>query len=156
MFPTGFLGTRADLFIDIGTVSLVVVVPLLIWSWRLARTKQWTLHKRVQLTMGAVLGIVVIIFEWDLSAQGGIMKLAEASSYAGTFTLKFWLYFHTLFAIASSVVWLLLISLSLLKFPKPPDPRAFRTHRYWGRLGMICMLVAGLTSVPMYIYVFAL
>ena len=37
MFPPGFLGTRADVLIDIVTLSFVIILPMLVWSWRLAR-----------------------------------------------------------------------------------------------------------------------
>ena len=36
MFPNGFLGTRADMLMDIVMLSFIVILPILIWSWRLA------------------------------------------------------------------------------------------------------------------------
>ncbi len=47
MFGSSFLGVRGDALIDIGILSIVAVVPILLWSWGLARRSQWTLHKRV-------------------------------------------------------------------------------------------------------------
>ena len=152
--PAGFLGTRADLLVDIGMLSIVAVVPVLIYSWRLARQRRWILHKRVQLITFIVLAIVVALFEWDISQSGGIFAMTAASRYAGTFTLNFWIWSHTLLAISSSLVWLLLVVVSVVKFPTPPVPEAFRSHRYWGRLGMILMLGSGLTAIPMYVYGF--
>lgn len=152
--PAGFLGTRADLLVDASVVSIVAIVPILIYSWRLARQQRWALHKRVQIITFVVLAAVVGLFEWDISQSGGIFAMTAASTYAGTFTLNFWIWTHTVFAIGASIVWLGLVIVSLVKFPSPPIPEAFRTHRYWGRSGMILMLGAGVTAVPMYIYGF--
>jgi hypothetical protein len=36
----GFLGTRADMLMDIVLLSFIVILPVLIWSWQLARHKR--------------------------------------------------------------------------------------------------------------------
>lgn len=154
MFGPSFLGARGDALIDIGILSIVAVVPVLLWSWNLARTQQWTLHKRVQLLTAAVLGVVVLLFEIDLNQLGGIFKVTADSAYAGTATLNFWIWTHTAFAISSTIVWVLLVAASLIKFPRPPEPKFFSTHRYFGRLAMVLMLGSGATAIPMYAYGF--
>ena len=154
MFGPSFLGARGDALIDIGVLSIVAVVPVLLWSWSLARKKQWTLHKRVQLSTAVVLGIVVLLFEIDLNRMGGIFAVTAGSAWAGTATLNFWIWTHTAFAISSTIVWVLLVAASLIKFPSPPEPKYFATHRHFGRLGMVLMLGSGVTAIPMYIYGF--
>lgn len=73
LFPRGFLGTRADVLIDIVMLSFIVILPTLIISWRLVRNrKAYASHRKIQLTLGITLAIVVGIFEYDLSASGGI------------------------------------------------------------------------------------
>ena len=114
-------------------------------------------HKALQVGLALLLAVVVGLFEYNLRLQGGIFEATKASGYAGTATLDFWIYFHTFFAITTIVIWGGLIVLSLRKFPSPPSPGAFSaTHRRWGRLGMIWMLVTGVTSLPVYLYGFAL
>ena len=154
MFGSSFLGARSDALIDIGILSIVAVVPILVWSWRLARQGQWTLHKRVQLSTALVLGIVVLLFEIDLNQMGGIFAVTAGSAYEGTATLNFWIWTHTAFAISSTIVWVLLVAASLIKFPSPPQPKYFTTHRHFGRLAMVLMLGSGATAIPMYIYGF--
>ena len=157
MFPKGFLGTRADLLMDIVIVALVAVVPIVLYNWRLARTKQFSRDKAMQIALIIVLGAVVGVFEYDLSLQGGIFKATAASSLAGTATLNFWIRFHSFFAETTVLIWLALITVSLIKFPKPPAPNAFSgIHRFWGRIGMVWMLTTGITSIPVYYYGFAL
>ncbi len=155
--PPGFLGTRADLLLDLVIVSLVVVVPVLFYSWRQARRGQYSTHKRVQLTLLIVLAVAVGAFEANMRMLGGIFTATQTSSYAGTGTLNFWIYFHTLLAISTTLLWLALAALSVRRFPKPPQPNEFGpTHRFWGRGAMLLMAATGLTSLPVYVYGFAL
>jgi len=157
MFPQGFLGTRGDLLMDIVILALVAVVPIVFYNWSLARTGRYPLHKTMQIWLAVLLGAVVGLFEFNLRLQGGIFEATAASSYAGTGTLNFWIYFHTFFAITTIFIWIGLIVVSLRRFPNPPAPGAFSgRHRFWGRIGMIWMLVTGVTSIPVYIYGFAL
>jgi len=152
MFPPGFLGTRADVLMDTVMLSFIVILPVLIWSWRLARHKQqYRLHRNVQLALAVTLVIVVGVFEYDLSRSGGIFELTKDSAYDGTMVLNTAIYVHTLFAVAASLIWLVLIVFSLWRFGTHPEPGDFsRTHRAWGKAGMITMMLAGLTSPPLY------
>lgn len=155
--PAGFLGTRADVLLDLVIVSLVVVVPVLVFSWLKVRQQQYALHKGIQLTLLIVLAVAVGAFEANMRMLGGIFEATAASHYAGTGTLNFWIWFHTALAIATTLVWIVLAIVSTRRFPKPPAPNAFSgTHRFWGRLGMSLMTLTGLTSLPVYIYGFAL
>lgn len=157
MFPRGFLGTRADLLMDIVILALVAVVPIVFYNWRLARTGRYPLHKTMQISLAVLLGAVVGLFEYNLRLQGGIFAATAASRYAGTGTLNFWIYLHTFFAITTIVVWVGLIVVSLRRFPNPPTPGAFSArHRFWGRIGMVWMLVTGVTAIPVYVFGFAL
>lgn len=155
-FPPGFLGTRADMLIDIVTLSFIVILPLLIFSWWLARSqKNYAAHKKTQLILGISLGIVVAIFEYDLSQSGGIFELTKGGIYEGTAILNWTIYIHTFFAVAATIIWVGLILVSLVKFDKPPAPNSFsKTHRIFGRAGMVAMIMAGLTSPPLYYFGF--
>jgi len=156
MFPPGFLGTRADVLIDIVTLSFIVILPLLILSWSLARNKKdYGSHKKIQLTLGISLGIVVAIFEYDLSMSGGIFELTKGGIYEGTALLNWTIYIHTIFSVTTSFIWVGLIITSLIKFDSPPAPNSFsKTHRFWGKTGMFTMFMAGITSPPLYYFGF--
>lgn len=157
MFPHGFLGTRADLLMDIVIVALVAVVPIVLYNWHLARAGRYPRHKALQVGLATLLAVVVGVFEYNLRLQGGIFAATAASRYAGTATLNGWIYVHTFFAITTLLVWVVLIAVSLRRFPSPPAPNGFSaTHRRWGRIGMVWMLLAGITSIPVYVYGYAL
>ena len=156
LFPPGFLGTRADVLMDIVLLSFIIVLPALIISWRFARHhKNYTAHRNTQLTLGVTLAIVVAIFEYDLSVAGGIFELTKGGAYEGTAVLLWSIYIHTAFSVAASIIWVVLIIASLIKFDNPPQPNRFsRMHRFWGKTGMLTMIAAGLTSPPLYYFGF--
>ncbi len=156
LFPDGFLGTRADILIDIVTLSFIIILPVLIFSWYQARSKKnYAVHRGIQLYLGISLGVVVAIFEYDLSVSGGIFELTKDSVYANTALLNWTIYIHTAFAIASTLIWTGLIITSLIRFGNPPVPNAFSgKHRFFGRAGMVSMIMAGVTSPPLYYFGF--
>jgi hypothetical protein len=156
MFPAGFLGTRADMLVDIVTLSFIIILPIMIASiWLVRKKKDYSNHRRIQLYLGITLGVVVAIFEYDLSKSGGIFEMTKGSIYEGTALLNWTIYIHTIFAVAATVIWTVLIIASLIKFGKPPKPNAFSSrHRFWGRLGMFVMFMAGITAPPLYYFGF--
>ncbi len=157
MFPPGFLGSRADVLVDIVTLSLVVIMPLLVYSYRLARAGEWIKHRNLMITLAAVLTVVVGIFEYDLQVSGGAFELAKESRFAGTLFLAGSIYFHLLVAVMTALLWYVLIFLSWRKFSRPPEPGAFsKTHKLLGKIGMIGMFLTGITGVELYIVSFVL
>jgi len=156
IFPPGFQGTRADVLIDIVMLSFIIILPILIVSWRQARvSRKFSNHKRIQVTLGITLAVVVAIFEYDLSVSGGIFELTKGSAYEGTALLNWTIYIHTAFSVLTSFIWVGLIALSLFKFASPPQPNSFsRAHRFWGKTGMGTMIMAGVTAPPLYYFGF--
>jgi len=156
MFAPGFLGTRADVLMDVVLLSFIIILPILIISWRFARrVKNYTAHRNIQLTLAITLAIVVGIFEYDLSMAGGIFELTKGGVYEGTAVLLWSIYIHSAFSVATSIIWVTLIIASLIKFDNPPTPNQFsRIHRFWGKTGMLTMIAAGITSPPLYYFGF--
>jgi uncharacterized membrane protein YozB (DUF420 family) len=145
LFPT------TTWIIDLVNASFLIITPVLLWSWLRARQGAYTLHRNVQVTLFLVLLVVVILFELDLRALGGIFKAVEQSRFAGTSWLNGLIYFHTLCAVSTSLLWILLVAISLLKFARPPRPNAFsKWHIIFGRIGMIDMLLSAVTGVILY------
>lgn len=155
--PTGFLGTRGDILMDLVILSFLFILPAMLASWRLARKRQYVQHKRWQLSLFAVLLIAVLLFELDLKLSGGIFALTAESRYAGTALLNSIIYGHTAVAIAAALLWIAQVALSLMKFGSPPAPNSFSsTHRALGRAGMLTMTLTGISAFPLYILGFAL
>lgn len=157
MFPPGFLGTKADVLMDIVICSLVLFIPALWISYRKVKAENYLIHRNLQILMAAILTVIVLIFEWDIRSSGGIFKMAEGSRWAGTLFLKTSFYIHLFFSGITSVVWISLITLSLLKFGNPPSPGSFsRIHRFMGRAGMLGAILTSLTGIEIYVIGFVM
>lgn len=136
--PPSIFGARCDILMDIVVVSMVIILPLLWYSFRKVKVERaYSTHKRIQLTMFIILFFVVLLFEYDMKQNGGIFEMVKGSAYEGTFFLNFMIYFHTFLSITTSIIWLVLIILSLIKFDRNPRPNRFsKTHKLWGSIGM--------------------
>lgn len=156
MLPQGFLGTRADILMDLVIVSLAAILPILWFSWTRARRGVWGVHKRTQLILGGTLAVVVSLFEADLRMAGGIFELTKTSAFHGTLLLNASIWIHMALSISTALIWLVLTIASLRKFEKPPRPGAFsKTHKLWGRIAMIDMALTGITGIELYVVGFA-
>ena len=158
IFHPSFLGARCDALMDIVVISMTIILPLLYFSMKKVKhDRDYKTHKMIQLIMFIVLFFVVIIFEYDMKAHGGIFEMVKGSSYEGTFFLNFMIYFHTFLSITTSLIWIILIGFSLKKFPNPPKPNHFsKTHKFWGRIGIWDMALTCITGLILYIFGFML
>ena len=153
----GGLFPNTDILIDVVNISFIVIVPTLIFSWLKVRNGEYGLHKKVQLGLFAVLFVVVILFEADLRMRGGIFKMVEQSQFAGTAFLNGLIWFHMFASITTSLIWIGLVAFSLWKFANPPMPNSFSgTHKLFGKIGMIDMILTGITGVMLYVLGFAM
>lgn len=151
-------GARCDLLMDIVVLSMIVILPLLRYSWKsVNQEKNYARHKNIQIIMFIVLFVVVLLFEYDMQQHGGIFEMVKGSSYEGTFFLNFMIYFHTALSISTSLIWLVLIPVSLQRFGKKPRPNSFsKAHKLWGRIGMWDMTLTCITGMALYVYGFIL
>ena len=148
---------NTDILIDVVNVSFIIIVPTLIYSWLKVRNGEYSLHKKVQLLLFAVLFVTVILFELDLRQRGGIFEMVKASQFAGTTFLNGLIWFHMFVSITTSFIWIGLVAFSLWKFASPPVPNKFsRVHKLFGKIGMIDMILTGITGVMLYVLGFAM
>lgn len=157
-FPPSIFGARCDLLMDIVVFSMLIILPLLLISYKKVKVERnYNLHKRIQLIMFIILFFVVLLFEYDMKQHGGIFEMVKGSAYEGTFFLNFMIYFHTFLSITTSLIWIVLVIASLIKFGKNPKPGKFsRTHKRWGRIGMWDMALTCVTGLILYVYGFVL
>src|SRR5262245_31431888 len=98
----GFLGTRAPLMIDVVCLAMVAVVIVLAWSvYQVKVRHRYSLHKWTQVTLGAVLLIVVILFEVDIRLHGWEERAANALGGKPASPVYTSLYVHLVFAIST-------------------------------------------------------
>ncbi len=152
----GFLGTRATFLLDVVCLAMVVVVAVLGWSIRqVRRHRRYLLHKRVQLTLAAVLGVVLVAFEVDIRLHGWQDRAAgQLGGQASTAVLTA-LAIHLFFAVTTVMLWIIVITLALRRFPSPPEPNAHSNfHRCWARLAAWDMVLTTLTGWVFYVLAF--
>lgn len=152
----GFLGTRATFLLDVVCLAMVVVVAVLFWSIRqVRRHRRYRLHKRVQLTLAVVLGVVLVAFEVDIRLHGWQERAAgHLGGQASTAALTA-LTIHLFFAVTTVVLWIVVITLALRQFPSPPEPSAHSNfHRRWARLAAWDMVLTALTGWVFYVMAF--
>lgn len=72
---SGFLGTRGDFLSDLLVIALVFILPALAAAIQFAVQRRLVLHKRMMLSIFAVLVLYVVIYEANLVFLGGINYL---------------------------------------------------------------------------------
>jgi putative membrane protein len=146
----GFLGTRASLMLDLVVVAMGLVLPVIGWSiYQVRYRRQYSLHKWVQLILGAVLLLTVAAFELDMRLHGW-RERARLSPYyreEGWSGVSISLMVHLFFAVTTVVLWLYVTIAALRRFANPPAPGAHsRGHIFWARLAAWDMAATAVTG----------
>ncbi len=161
----GFLPWRGSLMLDVVFLAMFLVIPAMAWSIRQARLRRYTLHKRVQLVLAAVLLAAVGAFEvdmqlftdWRVRASGLTERPAspyyDALSDSGPAVYALWV--HLVFAVSTAVLWVYVIVQALRKYPTPPQPGPHsRSHVRWAWLAAWDMFLTALTGWVFYYLAF--
>lgn len=156
----GFLGYPASLMLDVVVCALVVVVPTLLFSLYTVKVRRnYTLHKRLQIILGAVLLLAVGLFEVDMQWQGGIAGiLAKRSRPLSTAERSFFdglLKVHLVFAISTVVLWGTTLAWAIKRIPRPPAPCPHSPiHKLLGWLSAVDITLTSVTGLMVYYYGF--
>lgn len=156
----GFLGYPASLMLDVVVCALLVVVPTLLFSLYAVKVRRnYTLHKRLQVTLGAVLLVAVGLFEVDMQFQGGIAgilaKRARPLSGEERAFFDSLLKVHLCFAVSTVVFWGLTLGLALRRIPRPPAPCPHSpVHKVLGWLSAVDITLTSVTGLMVYYYGF--
>lgn len=144
----GFLGTRAPLILDVLCLAMLGVVVVLAWSvYQVKFRQRYQLHKWTQITLGAILLVVVILFEIDIRLHGWEERAAgQLGGYAPTAAATA-LYVHLVFAVTTVILWPTTIVLALRNFPNPPVPGLHsRVHVPLARVAAADMVLTAVTG----------
>jgi uncharacterized membrane protein YozB (DUF420 family) len=154
----GFLGTRASFMLDVVCIGMVLVMLILSWSIRQVRMhRNFQLHKRIQLGLAALLLVVLTGFEIDIRFNGWRDRAAGEIGGSPTQGVYVALWIHLFFAISTVLLWIIVITRALRRFPNPPVPNEHSAfHRRFGWLAAIDMLMTTLTGWVFYVLAFVM
>lgn len=157
----GFLGYRTSFMLDLVVVSLVLIVPVLLYSLYTVKVqRRYVLHRNLQLTLGIVLLVAVSLFEIDLQwvQKGWANVVAKRATPLTTEQLAFVrivLRIHLVFAISTPLLWATTIVLALRRMPQPPRPCAHSgLHKVLGWMSTIDIVLTSVTGLIFYYFAF--
>lgn len=156
MFPAGFLGTRADLLMDVIFVATLATPFILVWAIGLAKKGQHRKHRVVQVALLSVLLVAVVLFETEIRLSGGSGSLMKGSSYAGTWWLRGVTLAHVLANVVTFIVWLVLVIRSGRRFGTELPGDFTPAHRKAGRFVFAGTVFGALSAIVMYVLGFVL
>ena len=150
----GFLGTRSSLMLDVVFLAMFAVIPVMLWSvYQVKYRQRYLLHKRVQLTLAAVLLVAVTLFEIDVRMHGWQDRCAPDGEIPNRVWLA--LYVHLVFAITTAVLWVATVWHAWRRFDAIPAPNKHSpVHRKLGMLAAIDMTLTAVTGWIFYLLAF--
>ena len=151
----GFLGWRGSVMMDVVLLAMFAIVPLLCISIALVRyRKKYTVHKRIQISLGIILAVAILLFEIDVRMYPWRPR-AEPSPYFATGWVDWALWLHLPFAISTAFLWIYVFVWALRNIPHPPGPGPWsRRHRFWARLAALDMIATAITGSIFYFLAF--
>ncbi len=152
MITEGFLGTRADIIIDVVMTVSGFLPALMMFTFYLAAKGKYQLHRNMQLALLLIVTVLVVSLEVDVRS-GALQAAAAMSAYHDTSILRLLFIIHLIFAITSFVGWIWLVIKSSKIYPK-----RFGTfnHKKWGKILFVDIVLTVITGWMMYLMVFAL
>ena len=154
MFETGFLGTRAPIFMDFVMIMVALLPLLALGAIFLAKLKNYKLHALSQSIIFIVSVIVVSYFEYGVRVGGGFEKFMEGSNTSHNYAL-YVLLFHIAIAIISLVIWIRTIwkARKSSKLGMLPGIDSL-THKKHGQLTFIGIFLTAFTGIWVYVILF--
>ena len=149
MPTTGFLGTRADAFIDFAIVFFVLAPFLMIYALRLAAERRHREHRNLQAGLLLVAIVAVLMLEISIRFGSGGQAFAASSLYGPPMTVLFVV--HLLVAIPTFIAWCWLATLSWRRYSHTLPGPFGRTHRRWGKLAFVGLCLSSATGTGLYV-----
>ncbi|MDQ7047142.1 MAG: DUF420 domain-containing protein [Sulfurovum sp.] len=154
IFQSGFLGTRAPLFMDIVSV-IVAFLPFLIFgAIFLAKQKNYQAHESVQKLLFVVTVIVVAFFEFGVRVVGGYKHLIEGSSVGHNYFI-YVLIFHIIISVVTLVLWIMTLHYAKRYKKQGTLPGLYsKAHQKAGQRTFIGIILTMLTGGWVYALLF--
>ena len=146
MFQTGFLGTRAPLFMDIVTLIVSLLPLLMMGIIVLARKKRYKLHSLLQKVLFLVSFIVLTYFETGVRMVGGFETFMKESGVEHDYAF-FVLILHITISIITLIIWLTTLFMARKQLQK-------NKHKQAGKLTFLGVALTSLSGIWVYMLMF--
>ena len=154
LFTSGFLGTRAPLFMDIVSVIVAVLPFLIFWAISLAKKKNYHAHESVQKLLFWTSVIVVGFFEFGVRMEGGYKNLMEGSSVSHDYLL-YVLIFHIIISVITLILWVMTLYYAKRYKKQSTLPGLYsKEHKKYGIRTFIGIILTMLTGAWVYALLF--
>ena len=131
MATTAFLGTRADVFVNIAVVFFIVAPFLMAYALRLAAQRRHREHRNLQAGV-LVAGIVAVLLLEGSIRFGNASEAFAASSLYGLPMASLFVV-HLVVAFPTFILWSVLAVLAWRRFSRTLLGPFARKHRLWGK-----------------------
>lgn len=157
LFPQGFLGTRADVLLDIIVIAVTLVPFILIYSFQKVRSGNHSIHSKIQTLLFFVVLTAVVLFEVNIRISGGSGSLLQGSAFAGNEYFRIFLWIHIAVATLTYSGWGFLLLISNKKWTTRLLPGEFSVnHKKWGKIIFAGACFTSFSGLVVYILGFAL
>jgi len=146
----GFLGTRADLIIDVVMTVSGFLPAFMLYAFYVAAKGRLELHKKLQITALVVVTFLVLALEVDVRF-GNLSEVSAQSSYHDSMELTVLFIIHLIFSITTFVGWIWLVVKSYKIYP---DTFGSFNHKKWGKILFADIVLTVITGWMMYAMVF--
>ena len=153
MPTTGFLGTRADAFIDAAIVFFVAAPFLMAYALRLAARRRHRAHRNLQAGLLGASVVAVLMLEVSIRF-GSAGEAYRASSLYGPAMVGLFAV-HLAVAVPTFLLWCGLAVMSWRRFTRTLPGPFGRRHRLWGKLAFVGLCLSSATGTAMYVMGFA-
>ena len=150
----GFLGTRADVFVDTAIVFLVIAPFAMAYALRLAAQRRHLDHRNLQLGLLLTAIVAVLLLEGSLRFGGAAEAYAASALYDST-AIRVTFLVHLAVAVPTFIAWCVLGTLSWRRYTLTLPGSFGRTHRRWGRLVLVGLCLSSATGAALYVMSFA-
>ena len=157
MISQGFLGTRADMLMDVILLAVVLVPFALLFSFRKVRGGNHSYHKRMQATLFWIVLTAVVLFETNIRLSGGSGALIKESAWVAGLPFKVLLYTHILVAVLTFSTWGVVLYISGKKRKKQALPGSFTpSHKTIGKAIFGGSIFTAISGVVIYTFGFVM
>jgi len=154
LFSSGFLGTRAPLFMDIVSVIVAALPFLVYWAISLAKKRNYSAHESVQKLLFIVTVIVVAFFEFGVRMEGGYKNLMEGSSVGHNYFI-YVLIFHIIISVVTLILWVMTLYFAKRYKRQSTLPGLYsERHKRDGKRTFIGIILTMLTGAWVYALLF--